>query len=363
MSEPRILWLKGPGPTWPGLLDGLGASGQVDAEVDVTSMRDVRSVAQKARPDAILYVGPRDEAGAEADPNAAFLYGAEAPIGVAAAALELSALAVFLSHPIVFGGAPGRHREAEEPNPGSILGEALVKGETFIQRAARGDALVVRAGPVLSQDLADERSRITAGGVRPVAGRQLTPVTDEALGRALRGLVLAKVQGIVHVGGPSVAEEVLWEMIARTVSTRLMVRPVLDRSTESWALASERDLPFDLDWRSVLVEPTEGLSVEEGALDPQRCPSPQQVFAGELPPGRTGLGEGLAAGRLGPGARLELLGWDRAIVVRSGKLVLELPGTDLVLRGGQRVDLPGQERASVVAVDDSELIIVEGPRG
>lgn len=165
----RWLWLRGRAPPWPALADALGAV--VDVESDVTSMRAVRSAVMTHQPEVILYAGWRDAAENEAE--RAFTYCAEAVIGVAAAALELGAVFVFLSHPAVFG-FPGAHDEAVEPRPGDVVGEAWLRGETFALRAARAQTLIVRAEP---QSETEQRN----------------------LACSLRGALKREARGVLHV--------------------------------------------------------------------------------------------------------------------------------------------------------------------
>lgn len=353
MSAPVVLWLRGQSPAWPGLLRGLGAGALVDVDVDVRSMRAVRSAALARRPDAILYAGLRDPEAAEADTDGAFLDCAEAPIGVAAAALELGAVAVLISHPAVFGGSGGPWRESDEPQPTTGYGEAVRRGEVFLSRAARDRALVVRAGPVLSSGLTIEQKALAERAVRP-RPRRVTPIADVTLGAAIRALLVAKERGVVHVSGREVDEVELWSQIARAlgVAPPVPAEPE-DAPASCWALASERRAEIAEDWS--LAFPSREGEASGGARELEI----REVFRGSLPRGLTRVTESVSVASLEPGQRLLLDAGPQVLFVRTGKVVTEVgDDADLVLRGGQRLDLT-EVGGRVVAVDPSELWLLK----
>lgn len=353
-----ILWVRGRSPPWPGFADGLGAD-TVTSTVDATSMKDVRQATVEVQPSAIVYAGWRDPMAAEMDPDLAFLHGAEAPIGVAAAAMEMDAVAVLVSHPAVFGGRGGPWSEADTPRPESRYGEALHRGEVFLGRAAKGRSLVIRAGPVLGSGLEAERRALIGGAALVGLGRRLTPVSDFELGRSIRFLVEREVRGVVHVAGEATDGLDLWRAIAERArpTQPLKIDELPQEPGSSWALAVKRLEDLGLvrpGWREVLED------LWPSAREPAAAPTTNVYWRGDLPSGATDIAGGLRLLRLEAGTRSELIKGVQ-LLVRSGKVLLELEDDDIVLRAGQGLTLPSTVQA--VAVDGSELIVVEGSPG
>ena len=225
-----FLWLKGQGPEWPGFTNEFGSElvTHSESEAFLLSMKEVRAVVVRTQPCAILYAGWRNFVAADNDPDAAFRLWAEAPIGMAAAALELNIPIVFISHPFVFGGRGHLRSEDDVPAPPSAVAEAVVRGEAFVQRTARALALVIRAGPVLSM------GREVVGSGLTISSRQkLTPVLDSDLARIIRKIVQTDARGIVHVGGPCTEASSLsgWVEFGRSD---------ISGGDSSWALRCDR---------------------------------------------------------------------------------------------------------------------------
>lgn len=271
-AERPILWLKSVSPAWSGFQQGLGTSTVVNAEVDVRSMRDVRQSVVAVQPKAIVYAGLRDIKSAEQDPNVAFGYLGEGPIAVAAAALEMNALAVFISHPAVFAGGQGKWTEADTPQPGSAYGDALLRGETFLQRAAASCHLIVRAGPVV-----ERRPCGIDMPINSLSRRRMSPVTDLDLGRLVRQLVEADARGVIHAAGEHVEERTLYEWLQAQGGG--MPAGEAHASEEPWGLRSHRLQEFGLKppspfWR--VSDPTP----RSGAQDRSR---PRRVSVSQTP--------------------------------------------------------------------------------
>lgn len=363
-----LLWIRGSAAAWPGLEEGFGAGLVVDAETDPTSMRDVRAAVVAHRPRAVLYRPPLDGR-AEANPEWAFSLAAEAPIGVVAAGLELDAKPILLSDPMVFGGAGGPWLADDVPEPGGVLAESLRRGEVFFSRAAQGRGLLVRAGPILSTGLEEEERRLALGWT-PTEGRKVTPVSDHALGQALRAWLESDATGVVHLAGPEIREPELWARLAAAIGVEA---PASRRAFPGTGrIGSLEGRPAE--WESVLksrpaaASPSTPVAFGERLLDPL-AEGPEEV----APPPAEDLrlwadAEATGCFELGPGVMLwRLRSGDEArwgagaiVTLLEGKALLELPGEDRVATVGQRSGPLSAGRC--VAVAPSRLVVVEAGR-
>jgi mannose-6-phosphate isomerase len=217
-----ILILHGKDGLAEGVKFGLEERGRavaIDLEVDMASMKTVRQAVAANKPVAVVMAEAWDDPDAcEAEPDRAFMRNAEAVIHVAAACLEFSAVPVLLSIADVFGRSGGPWSESDEPSPISIWGESRLRGETLLRRAAK-NALILRTGPILTEGLAKERSRIAGGSIEEADDEYVSPVTAREVGFAIDALLAASASGIFHIAPKErpVTKAEMWGSIARAL--------------------------------------------------------------------------------------------------------------------------------------------------
>ena len=367
MSDRRPLFVAAPGLGWPGLVEALEAR-RADG-LEVASMREVRSAAVEAQPSALVYAAPS----VPSEPDRAFALCAEAPIAIAAAALELGVPAVLITSPETLGV----RAEDERPQPGTGEGEALERGETFLLRAAGGRGLVVRAGPVVSSDPSDWPTTVPHGFA--------CALSDRELGSALGDLLEGGATGVVHLPGPREPPQASFRRMAEAIGVEA---PPVGLGT-GWVFELGRARLFG--WTGPARSDRSDLGRRPGAggerlsaVAPaplagvlESAPAPadgvEAVAAAPVPlapgwdhrgppAGRTPVLPGVAVLRLAPGERASVGSAGACgLVLRTGKVLVEVPDADdRVARAGTRLDLSGAEapRATIAAVDASEVWIV-----
>ncbi|MEQ8275222.1 MAG: sugar nucleotide-binding protein [Deltaproteobacteria bacterium] len=236
--------------------------GRHAADFDATSMRDVRRVVAEHEPTAVVWMRFWDDiAAAERDENRAYLENSEAVISLAAATMEFSATPVLVSTPELFGQRGGPWAESDDPTPRSVWAESRRRGEVLLMRAAP-HAVVLRVGPLLSDDLSVERSALAAG-VSTGPSRRVSPVSVGALATSIRAVLAAKAKGVVHVTADEapVREHELWTSIAEALG----VAPTAVRHRQDDHLAPNAGMRADRlgkmlegplpSWRAVLEGP------------------------------------------------------------------------------------------------------------
>ncbi len=371
-----------------GVADGLRAAGlelRHDPGVDLGQMAAVRAAVVAARPDAVVVMGARlaDPDTCRREPERAFRENAEDLIHVAAAALEVKARCVLVSTSAVFGGRGGPWMSSDEAAPEDPLAVSCLQGERFVERAARGRALVVRAGVLVGSELSAARARLAAGPVDAPEDETVSVLAAEDLGRLVAAALAAGRSGIVHASGPGL--EPSWAELWQHQAERLgladgQVRPVSGRGRPDRAACPRLPLliaddlvrslePPVLDWRAAIdraaaatpavsvaagTRPTPGLaeppvSGAKGA-EPRvwRWPAPGPVAVHGLDPGWS-----WSARAPNHGAVIVHVVTGKALVERAhadGQV------EDHVLAAGQSVELSGGGELRVVAIDPGRLL-------
>jgi dTDP-4-dehydrorhamnose reductase len=250
-----------------GLRRALEQRGQIvtiDHETDRGSMKQVRDRVLLTRPTAIVVASTvEDPEEGEIDPDGVFRRAAEDLIHVAAAALEARAKTFLLSTAEVFGQKGGPFGEGDDPEPPCEWARSKRKGEEFLLRAQR-DAVVLRAGPILSDGLPRIRELLESP-VEASPEELVTPIGIEDVAEAIVALLRAGARGLFHLAPaeppPSRAE--LLKACASAIGlpedrvierrsaglVRLgrsptlfgdKIRPLLGRAPDPWRVALER---------------------------------------------------------------------------------------------------------------------------
>lgn len=391
-----ILVLKGRGGLAEGIARGLEAHGRavaLDLDVDIASMREVRRAVAERKPDAVVLAECWDDPDAcEADPDRAFIWNAEAAIHLAAACLEFQAVPVLLSTPEVFGIKGGPWFESDEASPSSTWARTRLRGEQLLTRATN-TALILRAGPILSDGLARERALFEAGaGASPIEEADdewVTPVSAFDVGRAIHALLEAKASGLFHVAAsePPVSRLELYRAIATALghgadvvvgqSGRLLSRRAARaRAPALLAQKLARYLPAPiLSWRTALDaldRPREDVkpAVEEKTTMGHR----QTVRRVDKPWGHEIIWAQTDryVGKIlfvKAGERLSLQYHekkDETVYVLSGKMVFEVGPKDklredLVMKAGDSYHITPHTTHRMIALEDTEILEASTP--
>jgi dTDP-4-dehydrorhamnose reductase len=335
-------------------------------DFDPTSMRDVRRVVAEHEPAAVVWMAFWDDVdAAEAAEDRAYRHNAEAVISLAAATMEFAATPVLISTPEVFGQRGGPFAESDDPEPRSVWAESRRRGEIHLNRAAP-KALILRAGPILSEGLAAEQ-RALRGGLAVGAARKVSPISAAALAIAIEKLLAAGTKGVVHLAPEAPVRE---RDFYNAIAERAGLPPVRERQlreleSPSPAMRSDRleavtgALPR---WRDALetlvsgndaASPSDSVPTLPGALNVAALPA-AAVWA---------RGEGWAASRyaLDTGATVDGEG-ALALFVEAGKVALTAGDRDEILKAGQHTQTAGV-RHRIVALQPSIVFTVDTRAG
>jgi dTDP-4-dehydrorhamnose reductase/mannose-6-phosphate isomerase-like protein (cupin superfamily) len=377
-----VLLLRAGGPMARGLARGLSEAGAAEVVLDETtplsSMREVRKRVVDAQPEAVLVAGGFDDASlAESDPDRAFRENAEEMIHVAAAALELGIPPILISTAEVFGQRGGPFSESDEPSPASTWARSRLMGETFLCRASK-DALIVRAGPILSEGLEAEHARLLAGPIEEASDEQVTPIRAAELGAAIQALIAAKKRGVFHVasGEPPVSRAELWTAIAGALGfgpERVVSRP--GREIARGAAAARSPALFADKIAAVLARPPGPWRAALGSNPAARSDGEvkmghrQEVRRVDKPWGHEVIwaqtdryvGKVLF---IRAGERLSLQYHekkDETVYVMSGKMVFEVgpkdgPREDLVMKAGDSFHITPYTVHRMIAIEDTHVL-------
>ncbi|MFI1383900.1 SDR family oxidoreductase [Embleya sp. NPDC020886] len=200
--------------------------------VDVADPRQVRTVVDAVRPDAVVAAhGPSDITWCEADPAGAAAVHAAGARHVVAAVAGRTARTVLISTDNVFAGHADSCSESDPTTPANAYGRAKLAAETAY--LAGGDALVLRVSLVYGWDRAGLRpnffttcaERLAVG--EPVAvpdAHWNTPVLIDDVAAWTTALLDSPHTGVVHLGGPRRLSRLRW---ARHIATTYGVDPAL----------------------------------------------------------------------------------------------------------------------------------------
>lgn len=375
-----ILILLGEAGLGRGLARGLVAGGEtaeVDLDVDLGSMRDVRRVIHARRPAAVVLAECWDDPEAnEAEPERSFLLNAEGPIHLAAACLEHRAVPILLSSPEVFGQRGGPWIESDEPQPRSEWAKARRRGEELFLRAAP-QGLLVRAGPILSDGLERERRRLDGGPLEEASDEEVVPIEAEALGRSIAGLLAVQARGVFHASGPGapLSRAELWRVLAlRTghAAERVRSRPGREIAGRVYrpraALLDAAKLSRVLKAAPARA-PVELAETKEGKMghkqDVRRVDKP---WGHEIIWAHTDRYVGKVL-FVKAGERLSLQYHERkdeTVYVLSGKMVFEVgerdgPREDLVLKAGDAYRITPLTTHRMIALEDTHILEASTP--
>ncbi len=333
--------------------------GRHDVAFDATSMRDVRRVIAEHRPSAVVWMQFDDDiAAAERDENRAYLANSEAVISLAAATMEFSATPVLISTPELFGQRGGPWAESDEPSPRSVWAESRRRGEVLLMRAAP-KSIVLRVGPILSDDLSVERAALEAG-VTTGTSRRVSPIGVEALAYAIRRVLTADVKGVVHVAPdePAVREHELWTTLAEALGlppTRV-THTNDDRVSPNASMRVDRlgkwlDAPLP-SWRAVLERAAKA-PPPPVSTPPAVAPGPN-VWAknDRFTATRDALAQGDARSGAGPAALFVEAGKIAVTVVAGGE------ESDRIVRGQESIEIAAGASWSLVALAESVVFSV-----
>ena len=169
-----------------------------ELRLDVTSPSAVRSLIEKERPGAILYV-----AYDKAD-RAITVDGA---VTAARAAAALGARFLFVSTDLVFDGRLGNYGELMAALPIMAYGRMKIEAEGGVRDAAPGavilrPSLLVGESGILLQPIHECGSLMRGQKVELYADEWRSPIHVDDVARACWDLVSGEASGIYHLGGP-----------------------------------------------------------------------------------------------------------------------------------------------------------------
>lgn len=387
-----ILVLKGRGGLAEGIARGLEAHGRavaLDLDVDISSMREVRRAVAERKPDAVVLTECWDDPDAcEADPDRAFLWNAEAAIHLAAACLEFEAVPVLLSTPEVFGIKGGPWFESDEASPSSTWARTRLRGEQLLTRATN-TALVLRAGPVLSDGLERERALFGAVPLEEADDEWVTPVSAFDVGRAIHALLEAKASGLFHVAAsePAVTRLELSRALATAVGLgadivvgqpgrSLSRRAARARAPALLAEKLARYLPAPiLTWRTAIdaldrprAEPKPAVEETTTMGHRQTVRRVDKPWGHEIIWAQTDRYVGKIL-FVKTGERLSLQYHekkDETVYVLSGKMVLEVGPRDklredLILKAGDSYHITPHTTHRMIALEDTHILEASTP--
>ncbi|MET7304996.1 sugar nucleotide-binding protein [Embleya sp. NPDC005575] len=200
--------------------------------VDVADPRQVRTVVDAVRPDAVVAAhGPSDITWCEADPATAAAVHAAGARHVVAALAGRAARTVLISTDNVFAGHADSCTESDPTAPANAYGRVKLAAEAAY--LATGDALVLRVSLVYGWDRAGLRpnffttcaERLAVGAPVAVPDEHWnTPVLIDDVAAWTTALLDSPHTGVVHLGGPRRLSRVRW---ARHIAATYGVDPAL----------------------------------------------------------------------------------------------------------------------------------------
>lgn len=368
-------------------LRALGREVSSDTTTDLESMRAVRQRVVELRPRAIIVARSWDDpAGAERDPERAFRVNTEGSIHVAAAALEVGAVAVLISTAEVYGQKGGPFGEGDDPAPAGVWARSRLMGEQYLTRATK-NALVVRTGPILDDRLPELRWLLSQGPLEAATDEHVSPIDVEDLAAAIHVLLEKDARGLFHLGtgeeGPSRADfygEAAAQLglgparVVKKTSSQLAARPPLGRSPTLLVEKARRLLDRPLrPWREAMAR---AAGVEPAAMIASEVPMAhkQDVRRVDKPWGHEIIWahSDRYVGKIlfvKAGERLSLQYHqkkDETVYVLSGKMVFEVgpkdqPREDLILKAGDAYRITPHTVHRMIALEDTTILEASTP--
>ena len=193
----------------------------VISEVDISSLEQVRFIAQRLKPDLIINSAAYTAVDqAESNRDEAFRVNRDGARNVAMVAKELGSRLLYVSTDYVFDGEQGTPLTESDPtNPLGVYGASKLAGEQAVQEAYGAEALIVRTSSLHGQrgenfvhtmlKLFDEREI-----VRVVSDQFMSPTWAGWLAEVMLDLVRMRATGVVHA---SCAGVISWLDFAKKI--------------------------------------------------------------------------------------------------------------------------------------------------
>ena len=179
------------------------------AKVDLTLFKDLKSLFNEVKPDAVIHTA------AATDPNfcqqnraLSHNINTQVPINIAGLCSDLDIPCLFTSSDLVFNGLEPPYSEDDEPSPISFYGEQKVMAETGMKDRypsaviCRMPLMFGNPGPVATSFIQPMLHAIRSGKtINLFTDEFRTPVSGRD---AAKGLLIAldKLPGMIHLGGP-----------------------------------------------------------------------------------------------------------------------------------------------------------------
>lgn len=211
-------------PTTP---DGAAES----LQLDVTNARQVISIFERVRPDAVIHAaGNKDVKFCEDHADEAHRINGLGTKNVAHACAKFGASMIYLSTDLVFNGLRGRYKEDELPQPSLEYGRSKLEGEKFA-REELADVAICRSGgvygrgsPLLGWLSAELEAGRTVDCFVDVFN---TPTYAENLAEMMEAIIKKRLTGIFHtVGRERVSRFEFFRSYAGTMALDHLLTPV-----------------------------------------------------------------------------------------------------------------------------------------
>jgi dTDP-4-dehydrorhamnose reductase len=222
----RILVAGAGGQLGSSLVEALSAHEVValgHAELDITSLAQVRRAIEARRPDVVVNTAAYNRVDeAESAPDAAYRGNALGPRNLALATADAGATLVHVSTDYVFDGSATRpYHEYDRPAPRSVYGRSKLAGEQAV-REITSRHLIVRTAWLYSatgQNFVRTMLSLAARAeIRVVCDQTGSPTYAPHLARALAALLETRTFGTYHLAGQGSAT---WHELAQALYQRL----------------------------------------------------------------------------------------------------------------------------------------------
>jgi len=221
-------------------------------QLDVTNVRQVLSIFERVRPDAVIHAaGNKDVKFCEDHANEANQINGLGTRNVAQACRKFGASMIYLSTDLVFNGLRGCYREDELPQPSSAYGRSKLEGERFAREELK-DVAICRSGgiygkgsPLLGWLSAELEAGRTVDCFVDVFN---TPTYAENLAEMMEAIIEKRLTGVFHtVGRQRVSRFEFFKSYAGTLGLDHLLAPV--------SIANVKDKLF--------LQPDSSLSAEQ----------------------------------------------------------------------------------------------------
>ena len=224
-------------------------------QLDVTDARQVSSIFERVRPDAVIHAaGNKDVRFCEGHADEAYRINALGTHNVARACRNSGASLIYLSTDLVFSCLRGDYKEDELPQPELVYGRSKLEGEKFAREELE-DVAICRSGgiygkgsPLLNWLSAELDAGRTVDCFVDVFN---TPTYVENLAEMMETIIRKRLAGVFHtVGRERVSRFEFFQSYANTFGLdKDLLRPV--------SIAHLKDMLF--------LQPDSSLSVDQTA--------------------------------------------------------------------------------------------------